>query len=236
MTQVWAHRGASGHAPENTLEAFEDAIRVGAHGIELDVHATADDQVVVIHDDTLTRTCGVDGSVASMPAADVTATHAPNGMTGFPDARVPLLNDVFDLVSGTSVIVNVELKGNRPTLPDAVHRVVRDRGMSDAVIYSSFNHYQLKAIQELGGTSPIGILIGQPLYEPWQYAAAIGARAIHPPHSMLALPGLVTQCHRLGIAVNVWTIDTPPMWEQACTLGVDAVITNRPAAALGVVR
>lgn len=234
MTQVWAHRGASGHAPENTMDAFEAAVRLGAHGIELDVHVSADGKVVVIHDDTLDRTCKVKGRIASMAAADITAAHAANGMAGFPAARVPLLDDVLDLVAGTSVIVNIELKSDQAALPAAVHRLVHDRGMDGSVIYSSFNHNALKAMHDLGSTAPIGLLLGQPLYEPWEYAAAIGAQAIHPPYQMLSWPDFVAASHRRGIAVNVWTLDTPPQWERARSLGVDAVITNHPAAAHGV--
>lgn len=233
MTQVWGHRGASAHAPENTLDAFAAAIAVGVSGIELDVHLSADGQVVVIHDEALDRTCGVPGTVASLRGADLVATRASNGMTGFPDARIPLLDEVFDLVAGTSVLVNVELKGQQPELPDAVHRIVRDRGASDRVVYSSFNHYHLRALQDLGAASPIGVLIDQPLFEPWEYVATLRAQALHPPYPLLALPGLVTQCHRRGIAVNVWTPDTPMEWERSRALGVDAVITNHPAAALG---
>ncbi|WP_028708792.1 glycerophosphodiester phosphodiesterase [Propionicicella superfundia] len=234
MTHVWGHRGASGHAPENTLDAFAAAMKVGAAGIELDVHLSADGRVVVIHDDTLDRTCGVPGTVAAMAAADLVSTSAANGMKAFPDARIPLLDEVFDLVAGTSTIVNIELKGQQPELPDTVHRIVRDRGASDCVVYSSFNHYHLRALQDLGAASPVGVLIDQPLFEPWEYVASLGAEALHPPYPLLALPGLVTQCHRRGIAVNVWTPDTPVQWEQARALGVDAVITNHPAAAVGV--
>lgn len=233
MTTVWAHRGASGNAPENTLPAFESAVRMGAAGIELDVHLTSDGQVVVIHDESIRRTSGADGIVAQMTAAQLTSTQAANGMKGFADAHIPLLEEVFDLVKGSSVIVNVELKGQQPGLAFAVQRIVRDRGLSGSVIYSSFNHYHLRALQELGAASPMGVLIDQYLFEPWDYAARLGCQALHPPQELLALPNLVDECHRRGLAVNVWTPNDPSSWNHARTLGVDAVITNYPADALG---
>lgn len=235
MTQVWAHRGASGHAPENTLDAFAAAIRVGADGIELDVHASADGEVVVIHDDTLNRTCGVGGRVASMDARDLVATPATNGMTGFPDAHVPLLHEVFDLLAGTGLTLNIELKGDQPNLPRAVHKVVTERSEAGRVVYSSFNHESLIQLRELGATSPRGILIGRAEPDPWVLAARVGAQAIHPPYQMLSDERAVAECQRRGLALNVWTLDTPPTWERARDLGVDAVITNHPAAARAVI-
>lgn len=236
MTDVWAHRGASGTAPENTLPAFELAVQEGADGIEIDVHLTADGEVVVIHDETLDRTCGVPGRVADLPASEVTAPPATNGRPGYPGARVPLLTEVLDLVEATGITVNIELKSNQPALPDAVHRLVQQRGMAAAVVYSAFNHFHLVALKELGTAALLAPLLSQPLVDVWDYAARNGFGAIHPPLQLLAIPGLVTQCHRLGITVNVWTPNTPSAWETARALGVDAVITNYPAAARACLR
>lgn len=231
MTAVWAHRGASAAAPENTLPAFALALEQGAHGIELDVHLSCDGEVIVIHDDTLDRTCGVPGTVAELPAARLRATQAANGMPA-DSAHVPTLDDVFDLVGTADVTVNIEVKGLSPGLPEAVLRVVRDRGFADRVLYSSFNHYALRALLTLGAVSPLGVLLAQPLYEPWRYAAGLGAQAVHPPFPMLQIPGFVTECHRAGLEVNVWAADTPETWDACRNLGVDALITDLPAEAL----
>lgn len=236
MTAVWGHRGASVAAPENTLPAFALALRQGATGIELDVHLSADGEVVVIHDETLLRTTGVQGVVTELSAATLRATIADTGIP-LPDearaaAHIPLLADVFDLIADADVIINIELKGLSPELPAAVLRAVRDRGFADRVLYSAFNHYALRALQDLGAASPLGALISQPLFEPWHYAESIGVQALHAPFDLLQIPGLVAECHARGLAVNVWAAETPEQWDAARALCVDAIITNDPAAAL----
>ncbi len=228
---MWGHRGASAAAPENTLPAFALALSQGAQGIEFDVHLSADDEVVVIHDETLDRTCGVPGVVTELRSADLRSTLAANGMD-FPTAHIPLLDDVFDLVADADITVNIEIKGLSPLLPAAVLRVVRDRGFADRVLYSSFNHYALKALLDLGAASPLGVLLAQPLFKPWRYAQALGAQAVHPPFAMLQIPGFVAKCHRAGLAVNVWAADAPEQWDTAKKMGVDALITNYPGAAV----
>ena len=113
MTMVWAHRGASGYAPENTLPAFEMALEQGADGIELDVHLSRDDAVVVIHDETLERTTDGTGWVADRSLDDLKAMDASFGREGFAGTRIPTLDEVLALVADAGVAVNIELKNDR---------------------------------------------------------------------------------------------------------------------------
>lgn len=232
MVQVWAHRGASTMAPENTIPAFTAAIESGATGIELDVHLSSDGQVVVIHDETLNRTAGIAGTVAEMTSSQLSQVIAQAGFSGFPDAHIPTLDEVLDVAAASGVHVNIELKGQQPDLPRVVLERVRGWQLDDAVLYSSFNHYHLQALADLGTTSRRGVLLAQPLFEPWEYASRLLVDAVHPPMEMLAIPGLVEHCHEHGLAVNVWTPDSPREWHHAVSLGVDSVITNRPQEAV----
>ena len=109
-TKVFAHRGASQYAPENTLEAFRLAMEQGAEGIELDVHLSADGELVVIHDEELERTTNGQGLVKDHTLAQLQALRADNHMPGFEAARIPALRQVLELVRPSSMQVNIELK------------------------------------------------------------------------------------------------------------------------------
>ena len=110
ITKVWAHRGASGYRPENTLEAF--AIRQGADGIELDVHTSADGELIVMHDETVDRVTDGTGLIKDMTSAQlkelkVSTSAEPTGIY-----RVPTLAEVLDLMRTTDMMVNIELKNS----------------------------------------------------------------------------------------------------------------------------
>ena len=98
MTAVWAHRGASAYAPENTMEAFRLAQKMGADGIELDVHLTRDGEILVTHDENVRRVTGVDAQVSSLTLAEAQALDACNGMEAYRGARLPALCEVLDFL------------------------------------------------------------------------------------------------------------------------------------------
>ncbi len=111
-TKVWAHRGASGYKPENTLEAFELAIKQGADGIELDVHTSADGELIVMHDETVDRVTDGTGLIKDMTLAQLKElkVSTPAEPTGI--YRVPTLAEVLDLMRTTDMMVNIELKNS----------------------------------------------------------------------------------------------------------------------------
>ena len=113
MTKVIAHRGASADAPENTMRAFEQAMLFGADGIELDVQLTRDGELVVIHDETLDRTTTGRGSVYSYTFAELRTLDAGSWFArSTKPERIPHLQEVFDLLAGTDILLNVELKND----------------------------------------------------------------------------------------------------------------------------
>ena len=109
-TKIWAHRGASGAAPENTLAAFDLAAKVGADGIELDVHFTRDREVVVVHDNTLARVTGMNGTVEELTLAQLKKLDFSNHMAAYCGERIPTLQEVLELVKPTGMEINIELK------------------------------------------------------------------------------------------------------------------------------
>lgn len=241
LTAVWAHRGASSQQPENTLAAFELAIRQRADGVELDVQRTADGVIVVVHDEDCQRLTGQPGLVSQMSFTELRqrnfAWHWPNAGLH----RLPTLAEVFDLIRPSSLTINIELKNSLipfAGLEEQVLRLAADHGFQDRITLSSFNHYSmLNAIaagQALNFPVPCGLLYSCGLVDPWVYARRIGAAAINPHYVNLQIPELVSRTHNAGLAIHAWTIDDPEDQKRALALHIDALITNRPEQALAI--
>ena len=152
QVQVYAHRGASAYAPENTLPAFALAMEQGADGIELDIHLTKDGELVVIHDEKVDRTTNGTGLVKDYTLAELRGLCADNGMEGFSEARIPTLREVLALVRPGNMKVNIEIKTGilwYDGIEEKALRLVQDMGMQDRVIWSSFNHYSIEKVRQL---------------------------------------------------------------------------------------
>lgn len=239
MTEVWAHRGASAYAPENTIPALRMALEQGAQGLEIDVQRTADDVLVIVHDETINRTSSGFGRVADLTFEQLRRCDFSNGFIGYRNVQIPTLNEVLALVKDTGTTLNVELKNSVTPYPgielDAAVEV-EAAGMTDRVIFSSFNHASLANLRDVVPQSQIGVLYTDGLYNPWQYAHSIGAGALHPDWSSLWQPDYVRQAHDAGIKVHAWTVDEAKDVRLAMSLGVDAIVTNFPDLVRRVVR
>lgn len=235
-TKIFAHRGASKYAPENTLPAFQAAETMGADGVELDVHRTRDGHVVVCHDEIINRTSNGSGYVAEYTLAELQQFDFSDGQLGFEGTRIPTLAEVFDLLGPTNQEFNIELKNSivpYPGLEDEVVDLVHQAGLDDRVLYSSFNHRSMHQLAKRGYHT--GLLYETVMWRPVRYAAQMGAYALHPADTAVRInPGLVRKAHRKGIAVNVWTVDSPDLLRSMMELGVDAVITNVPDIAAAI--
>lgn len=218
---VYAHRGASAAAPENTLAAFELARTQGADGVELDVRRTADGHLVLHHDAVLADGREV-GNVAR-------AALPPS---------VPGLAEALDVCAG--VIVNIEIKNIawEPDfdpdrgLADEVVRLLAARGGRDTVLLSSFDLRSIDRVKALEPALATGFLT---FVDPMplaglEQAAAGGHDAIHP-HEATIDDAVVTAARRAGLGVNAWTVDDPDRIRSLADLGVDGVVTNVPDVA-----
>jgi glycerophosphoryl diester phosphodiesterase len=224
MTAVFAHRGCTEGFVENTLEAFAEAKRLGADGVELDVRLTADGALAVHHDASIEGL----GPVAALTVPDL-------------PAHVPLLADALAVCEG--MVVNVEIKndprdpGHDPgeTVAALTAEAIAQAKWSDRVIVSSFQGSTLRAVQVADSGLALGSL--------WPFqadaeaglalAVAEGWRAVHPFVTSVT-PELVAQAQRAGLAVNVWTVNALPDLARFVELGVDAVITDRLSDALSI--
>lgn len=160
MTEIMAHRGSRINRPENTLAAFEEAVRVGADGIELDVHLSKDGQVVVIHDETLDRTTDGAGFVHEWTLADLQQLDAGSWFDpAFADQKIPALAEVLDLLEalGFQGRLNIELKrGKNRGMEKKIHFLLEQKQLSFEVLFSSFSLRALWRLHRLmpGARSP----------------------------------------------------------------------------------
>jgi glycerophosphoryl diester phosphodiesterase len=232
-TQIWAHRGASAYAPENTLEAFALAVEMKADGIELDVHMTADRCLAVCHDGNIDRTSDGSGRIAEMTLADMRRFSFAAGFRDkYENVIIPTLGDVYKLIRPTGLVINVELKASGDEFLRLVHECGIEYEMQGRIIYSSFNHFNLTAMQKLDPDAFVAPLYGDGIVLPWKYAESFGAKALHPHFaSVYALEDYVKNSHALGIRVHPWTVDGEDDIRRLLGLGVDAIITNRPDVA-----
>jgi len=235
-TKVWAHRGASAYAPENTIAAFRMAMEMGADGVELDVRLSADGRLMVIHDDTVDRTSEGTGRVREMTCQELKKLDFSCGMPEYAGVRIPTLREVYGLMKKSYMTVNVEIKceeADDSGMCDKLLRLEREMGMQGRVIYSSFNHYALQKLRELDPDAEIGLLYEGALVDPWVYAKYLNANAIHPSYqAALGCPGLLEGCAHNGVAVNAWTVDRREYVSELAVKGANAVITSCPDVAL----
>lgn len=239
MTKIWAHRGASAYAPENTLEAFELAAKMGADGVELDVHLSRDGALIVAHDDSVDRVSDGSGLIREMTLAQLKALDFGARFPAFRGARVPTLAEVFALLAPTGLTVNVELKTSPFAYAGIESQCVElaaRMNMAARVIYSSFNHESLARVKALDASLPIGLLYSKSPEDTLAYARAQGAQAIHPYYPLMYEGGLMERVRAAGILVHPWTVDDPDDMRILISMGADALITNKPDLARTVAR
>ena len=232
MAKIYAHRGDSAYAPENTLSAFLLANTMGAQGIELDVQLTRDGQVAVMHDEVLKRTTREKGLLRDYTLEQLKRMDAGSHFSlNFQGEKIPTLVEVIYFLKPTVLELNIEIKSSFLTyqagLVEKVNRKIVESGMGERIIVSSFDHKCLLELRALNPKIAIGLLYETRMVHPGEYARALGADAVHPYHGNLDEED-AAECRRLGIRINPWTVDRPEDVKRMLALGVDAIITNKP--------
>lgn len=230
-TKIWAHRGASGYAPENTLKAFSLAIEQGADGVELDVQLTDDGVPVVIHDEMVDRVTDGSGYVKDYTLEKLKTLCCKNNFSDEPDIRIPTLAEVYELLAPTGLTVNVELKTGIFPYEGIEEKVLLEAekwNMENRIWYSSFHHKSLVRIKELNPKVKTGILYQDGFIDVPKYARNLGADALHPAGYLLLEEGFVNTCKAQGIPLHVWTVNEEYYIRYMAGIGIDAVITNYP--------
>lgn len=228
---IWAHRGASGYCPENTLISFQKAIDMKANGIELDIQLTKDNQIVVCHDETIDRTSNGTGFVKDYTLAELKALNFNKTHPEYEHAELPTMKEVFELIKPSDLTINIELKTGvffYPHIEEMILALTKKMGMEDRVIYSSFNHYSIVKIKELDPSARTAFLYSDGPIDMPDYAKKYGVDALHPAFYNIQYPDFMEDCKKYGIEVNVWTVNEPQYWDACGKYGVHAVITNYP--------
>lgn len=230
-TKVWAHRGASAHAPENTLPAFELARQMGADGIELDVQLSKDGVPVVIHDERIDRVSDGAGNVRDYTLEELRGFNMNRQFPAYGRVAIPTLSEVYDLMKEWNMVINLELKNSvvfYEGMEERVLELAREKGVEDRVIYSSFNHYSMRKIKRLLPSARVAFLYSDGILDAAEYAGKNGAFAIHPSLGNMDYPDVdvVRECHGRNVRVHVWTVNEEADMERMKAAGVDAVITN----------
>ncbi|AGB40804.1 glycerophosphoryl diester phosphodiesterase [Halobacteroides halobius DSM 5150] len=224
------HRGAPILAPENTLASFRQAITCGVDMIELDIQLTKDNQLVVFHDDDLSRIVGVNTRVEELTLAKLKEFDIGSSFDkDFKEERIPTLQEVIQLVKG-QVKLNIELKprvANREVLLRKLVVLLEEEQFKDKVIISSFNHWLLKDLKEIDSTIKTAILIASLPINPVKMIEDATADGIHP-HHLVVTKELVAKVQKKGYFLNVWTVNNQVEVDKLQSYGVDGIITDNP--------
>jgi glycerophosphoryl diester phosphodiesterase len=239
-----AHRGASRHAPENTLAAFDLAIRQGIDAIELDVRLTRDGVPVVLHDDRLDRTTDGRGPIGATPFESVRRLDAGSWFAPrFRGERVPTLAEALDC-AGDRCGVNIEIKtasgrdrspltgrsGSRcevEGLAGAVAREVRRARFSRLLVVSSFSRTALAAVRAHLPRARLGLLASRSARGMVPAHRALRLFSLHP-HVRLVSRRRLAAARRLGLCVLVWPVNDAATLRRLVARGVDGIMTDDP--------
>ena len=248
---LFAHRGGAALAPENTLPAFLNGVRLGADALELDVRLTADDQVVVFHDETLERTTNGNGKVRDhtldeLKQLDAGYNFTSDGGTSYPfrdqGVTISTLAEVY--AEFPAQLINIDIKDPVPEAAERLAAVIEQAGASDRTIVGSFHADILEHFRHLspavataaseGETRTFYLLnlvglgrLHRPLGDAYQIPTSAGP-------AQLATPRFINNAQRLNQAVHYWTIDDPAEMQRLLEMGADGIITDRPDLALEV--
>ncbi|MEN4011020.1 MAG: glycerophosphodiester phosphodiesterase family protein [Chloroflexota bacterium] len=233
---IFAHRGASAHAPENTLSAFRLAVQHQADAIELDAKLSADGEVMVIHDQTVDRTTNASGKVSSFNAVELQGLDAGSHFSAqFKGEPVPTLEQVL-AEFGNQVFINIELTNYaspRDALPEKAAALVKKFHLEARVLFSSFHPNNLRRVARVLPQCPLAILalpgVTGMLMRSW-LGLRIARHVLHP-HLRDASPALITREHKRRRRVHVWTVNDPQDMRRLFRDGVDGIFTDDPLLA-----
>lgn len=237
--KVWAHRGASGYAPENTLEAFKLAADMGADGVELDVQLTKDGELVVVHDEYIDRVSDGHGRVVDYTLEELRQFNFNKMHPEYtPNCKIPTLREVLELLNNTGMTVNIELKTGvifYPGIEKKVVELVHCMGWQGRILYSSFNHCSAMKVREYDSEARIAFLYAEQLSQVADYAVMNGVYSLNPSVLCTTLEDEMRRCREKNIQINVWTVNDEENMRRLNRMGVNSLITNYPDIAKKIV-
>jgi glycerophosphoryl diester phosphodiesterase len=224
---IIAHRGASSYAPENTSAAFDLALHMGVHQIELDVHSSSDGHVVVIHDDTVDRTTNGSGPVASKTLVELRALDAGAWFEArFAGERIPTFGEVLERYKGR-VYIHAEIKGRTEHLAQRTADLVRRYAMADQVTMTSFQKARLEEVRAYAPELPTGWLVEEVSDAVVTQARELRLTQICPPAKTVT-PELVRRLRAEGFVIRAWGVADEALMRQVVEAGADGMTVNFP--------
>ncbi len=231
-TLIIAHRGYSGAYPENTMLAFKQAVSYQADGIELDIQLTKDQEIVICHDEKIDRTSNGKGWLKDFTLEELRCFFFNNQMNyqadQIADLRIPTLDEFLAWFSKQSILVNIEFKTGIIDYPGIVAKtikLVRQYGVEERVIFSSFNHYTVMEAKHLAPDIRAGFLTSEQLYQPGNYCAHHQIDYYHPHYLTLEDQG-ISDCKKHGIGINTYTVNEPAVMKRLLMSDIHSIITN----------
>lgn len=231
--KTYAHRGFSARYPENTMIAFKKAVEFcNCDGIELDVHLTKDDKLVVIHDEKVDRTTNGSGYIKDMTLEEVKKLNA-NFMLDQNNLflEIPTFDEYCEYISDKNIITNIEIKTNLiyySNIEEKVINKIKKYNIEDRVLISSFNHSSSIRTKNINKNIPCGFLVeNEGIFNCGYYSNSFGMNSYHPDVKFLT-KDIVQDCHNYDIGVNTWTVNTFKELKKCVEFKVDGIITNYP--------
>ncbi len=208
------HRGAKGHAPENTLASFEKALQLHVDTVELDVHLSADETIMVIHDETVDRTTSGSGFVKDLHSDELR------------QLGIPTLEEVVEFIY-KKCSINIEIKDKNAThlVVQLIEKCINDKYQQFQI--SSFNWEVLELVSQLNPKIPIGVLTENDLGSAFIFAKKIKAYSVNPFYRLLTKEK-VTLLHENGFLVFPWTVNEPNEIALLKSFNVDGIISDFP--------
>ncbi|WP_309641797.1 glycerophosphodiester phosphodiesterase family protein [Flavobacterium sp.] len=221
--QIVGHRGAKGYTSENTLISFQKALDMQVDGIELDVHMTSDNEIIVIHDDTVNRTTNGNGIVNQLSLHQLKALRIDS------EHQIPTLEEVLDLVD-RKIFINIELKGNHTAKPVValIEKYIAEKNWQyDLFLISSFDWNALQEVHVVNPKINLGVLTSTDIDLAIDFATFIKAKSIHPYYHLLTKENTLTMQQK-GFQVFPWTVNEPEDIQKIKTFEVNGIITDFP--------
>jgi glycerophosphoryl diester phosphodiesterase len=218
MTKIVEHRGAGGYAPENTLLSFQRAIEIGCDRAELDVRLSKDNELIVIHDEEVSRVTDGKGLVKEMNLSELKKLNCAENQ------KLATLQEVINLCKG-KIDLQIELKADGT--PQAVNELVVKSGIENAVVITSFNVGFLHEIKRQNPKLKVGLLFKEYSDELWKLADDISLDFVGPKFNIVTQE-LVTRAHELGKIVYAYHVNEKSIGEQLIALGVDEIGSDFP--------
>ncbi len=234
---VVAHRGASGHAPENTLAAFRRAVELGARFIETDLQFSRDSRIVAIHDSTLDRTTNGRGPVRNLTLAESRMLDAGSWFgPEFAGERLPTLEEILAFARENDVVFYLELKpGAAWGMEHTVVAALREAREAARVVVLSFDTSTLRAVRRIEPTVMTGYLFSELDGNVIERALQVGARQLAP-RGDLVTPELVEAARRSDLQIVTWTINEPADMRALAAAGVNGIMTDYPDRLVATLR